>query len=127
MHLTVERAFIGFNNDGVVALRNHVSGELTAADCPASMLPRVRSAVTHAVMRAWAAALSGAQTPNRGACGDPPQASRVLSSDTQPSEVKHQSIKTRDFAGKYGSQDPLVATVIPCAYSGDRLPGVILG
>lgn len=127
MQLTVERAFIGFNNEGVVALLNSISGELTAADCPASMLPRVGAAVTRAVMRAWAAALSGAQTPIRGSLATPPPASRVLSSDTQAGEVKHQSIKTRDFAGKYGSQDPLVATVIPCAYSGDRLPGVILG
>lgn len=123
--LTVERAFIGFNNEGVVAVRNGHSGELTAADCPASMLPRLRSSVTHAVMRAWAAALSGAQTPIRGALRTPPPASRVLSSVPQPWEVKHQSIKTRDFGGKYGSQGPLVPAVIPCAYSGDRLPGVI--
>ncbi|HEX3133250.1 MAG TPA: hypothetical protein VHX44_06655, partial [Planctomycetota bacterium] len=111
--LTIERAFIGFNHDGVVAVRNHASGELTSADCPASMLPRVRSSVTLAGMRAWAAALSGAQTPIRGACGDPPPASRVLSSVPQPWEVQHQRIKTRDFTGKYGSQVALVPTVIP--------------
>lgn len=127
MRLTVERSFIGFDNVGVVAVRPSHGGELTSADCPASMLPRVGASVTHAVLRAWAAALSGAVSPNRGSLGDPPRPSRVLSSATRPSEVQHQGIKTREFGAKSGSQDPLLPTAIPCAYSGDRLPGVIGG
>lgn len=127
MRLTVERSFIGFDNVGVVAVRPEHGGELTTADCPASMLPAPRSTVTHAVMRAWAAALSGAEKPHRDALSTPPPASRVLSSDTQPGEVQHQGIKTCDFGGKIGSQGALLPTAIPSAYSGDRLPGVILG
>ena len=127
MRLTVERAFIGFSDIGIVAVRPSHGGELTSADCPASMLPRVGATVTHAVMRAWAAALSGAVSPSRGSLGDPPPASRVLSSATRPQEVQHQRIKTCEFGAKSGSQDSLLPSAIPCTYSSDRLPGVIGG
>lgn len=125
--LIAERAFIGFDNIGVVALRPSHGGDLIAADCPASMLPVVGATVTRAEVRGWAAALSGPETPIRGSLATLPRPSRVLSSATQPGEVQHQRIKTREFAGKNGSQVAFTPTVIPSAYSGDVLPGVILG
>jgi len=41
--------------------------------------------------------------------------------------VKHQSTKTREFAGKYGSQASLAPIAIRSTYMGDLPTGVISG